>query len=304
MDFTKMIEQRTELKRLKIAPKSKIAIVYRIDTPKVVSVAKEVAGWLKEKGFEPMTAPHHKVIKGTRLLKTKEDIDSLKLVIVLGGDGTYLRAAQLVDGRKIPVLGVNLGSLGFLTVIRFEDLFAGLEQIIEGHAILCPRAMMKVRLKRKNKIIKEWRGLNDVVIERGANSHLIDISIYISKNFVSNVKADGLIIASPTGSTAYNLAAGGPIMHPEVKAFVATPIAAHSLTNRPLLFPDNQEIILRTQSEHTQAKVIIDGQEACELKFGDDLLLARSKSDHYVVRSPNDNFFDILREKLRFGERA
>jgi NAD+ kinase len=300
MDFTIMIER----KQLKIAPLSKIAIVYRLNTPKAISVATEVANWLKEKGFKPMTAPGHKLIHGTSLLKTKKNINELKLVIVLGGDGTYLRAAHLVDGRNIPVLGVNLGSLGFLTVIRFEDLFAGLTRVIEGQAVLCPRAMMKVRLKRKNKLIKEWHGLNDVVIERGANSHLIDISIYISKHFVSNVKADGLIIASPTGSTAYNLAAGGPIMHPEVQAFVATPVAPHSLTNRPLLFPNNQEIVLRTQSKNTQAKVIIDGQETCELKFGDELLLARSETDHFVVRAPNDNFFDILREKLRFGERA
>lgn len=235
------------------------------------------------------------------------------LLIVLGGDGTYLRAVRLLDGLEIPILGVNLGSLGFLTPTRAEEVFAAVDATLKDQMQLTPRAMLEVELVREKKKALHFRALNDVVIERGRLSQLINLSIHCDSEFVSDVKADGLIVASPTGSTAYNLAAGGPILHPSVSAMVVTPIAPHNLTSRPLIFPDNEVLVfrmlnqplpLRPRKTVSMAQLVIDGQLVGEVSPTDEIRVKRSARDHWMVRDSQKDFFLLLREKLKFGDRA
>jgi NAD+ kinase len=292
------------MQKLKIPPKCGIAIVYRPETEEAYETALLLTRWLKEKSYKVFTAPKQKILPNTKLMKNVSEFRTIQLIIVLGGDGTYLRAVRLLNGLHVPVLGVNLGSLGFLTPIRSEDLFAFLERTIEGksHQILA-RSMMSIELKHKGKSKDRWLALNDLVIERGPSSHLIDLKINLEKHFVSNIKADALVISSPTGSTAYNLAAGGPIVYPDAKVFIATSVAPHSLTNRPILFPDSMELEITLHGQCVSANIIADGEKRGQLNRLDTLLVRRNEEDHWMIQPKGQNYFELLREKLSFGER-
>jgi NAD+ kinase len=290
--------------KLNLKDNKNIALVYRLQTAEAVVMAKKITVWLKEKGYKVFTAPDQKLIAGTQAIKTRASLGKMGLLVVLGGDGTYLRAVRLLEGRQIPIVGINMGSLGFLTGNRAEDAFHVLEETLSNKMSLHPRSMIHTLIRRKGKTRAEYHALNDVVIERGSGSHLISTAIYSEKFLVSEVKADGFIIASPTGSTAYNLAAGGPILHPEAKVFVVTPIAPHSLTSRPLILPDDLQMSFKTDSRTQTAQVIVDGQKETEITPEDELVIQRSPYDHWVVRSPSHNYFHLLREKLKFGDRA
>lgn len=290
--------------KLQLKDNKNIALVYRLQTEGAVALAKKITSWLKERGYEVFTAPQQSQIAGTTMIKTKAGLDKVGLVIALGGDGTYLRAVRILEGRQVPILGINMGSLGFLTGNRVEDAFKVLEETLAGKMILRPRSMIHILVRRKNKTRAEYHALNDVVIERGSGSHLISTSIYSEKFLVSEVKADGFIIASPTGSTAYNLAAGGPILHPEAKVFVVTPVAPHSLTSRPLILPDDLQMSFKTDARSMKAQLIVDGQNEAEITSEDEVVIKRSHFDHLVVRAPGYDYFLLLREKLKFGDRA
>lgn len=294
-----MAEQKLLLKDNK-----NIAIVYRLQTAEAVALAKKITKWLVEKDYAVFTAPQQTLIAGTKAIKDKRGLDKIGLVIALGGDGTYLRAVRILEGRQTPILGINMGSLGFLTGNRAEDAFKVLEETLENKMDLRPRSMIHVLVRRKGKVRSEYHALNDVVIERGQGSHLISTAIYSEKFLVSEVKADGFIIASPTGSTAYNLAAGGPILHPEAKVFVVTPVAPHSLTSRPLILPDDLNMSFKMDSRTQKAQLIVDGQNETEITPDDEVVIKRSQYDHWVVRAPKHNYFHLLREKLKFGDRA
>jgi len=281
-----------------------IALVYRLETVQAVSLAKKVSDYLKEHGFEVYTAPEQKLIPGTKAAKTKKQMDEIKLAIVLGGDGTYLRAVRVLEGRNIPLLGFNMGSLGFLTAHSAESVFDILEKTLEGKMVLLPRSMLVAKILRKGKVRGEYHALNDFVIERGSMSQLINTAIYSEKFLVSEVKADGFIVASPSGSTAYNLAAGGPILHPESAVLVVTPVAPHSLTSRPLIFPDDRELSFKLDGKTQKAHFIVDGQKTTEITADDEVVMSRSCYDHWMVREPNHNYFHLLREKLKFGDRS
>lgn len=281
-----------------------IALVYRLETAAAVSLAKKVADHLKERGFQIFTAPEQKLIPGTKSAKTKKQMDGMDLIIVLGGDGTYLRAVRLLEGRSVPILGFNMGSLGFLTAHNADSVFDIIEKTLLGKMILSPRTMIVAKILRKGRQRAEFHALNDVVIERGGMSQLINTAIYSEKFLVSEVKADGFIVASPSGSTAYNLAAGGPILHPESKVFVVTPVAPHSLTSRPLIFPDDRELSFRLEGKTQTAHFIVDGQKMTEITADDEVILTRSCYDHWIVREQNHNYFHLLREKLKFGDRS
>lgn len=291
------------MEKLIVSEKSQIALVYRPNTPKALRLAQDVAKWLKEKGHVVMTAPEQKMVKGTVQMKRASQFDKVKLIIVLGGDGTYLRAVRMLEGRPVPILGINMGSLGFLTVVREDEVFAVLKETLDGQCELHPRTMMQIKLKRSRKIVKSWIALNDVVIERGPFSQLIDLALTCDHKYVSDVKADGLIVATPTGSTAYSLAAGGPILHPELGGFISTPVAPHSLTTRPFLFPEDLQLKLKLKGQCLKAHIVVDGQKREELKQKDELLIEKSALTHFVLRLPNYNYYDVLREKLKFGER-
>lgn len=294
-----MVQQKLLLKDNK-----NIALIYRPETAEAVQLAKKLTTWLTAKNYSVFTAPQQPLIPGTKAIKTKTAWDKIGLVIALGGDGTYLRAVRVLEGRQIPIVGINMGSLGFLTGNRAEEAFKVLEETLENKMDLRPRSMIHVLIRRKNKTRAEYHALNDVVIERGSGSHMINVTIYSEKFLVSEVKADGFIIASPTGSTAYNLAAGGPILHPEAKVFVVTPVAPHSLTSRPLILPDDLQMSFKMDRRSQKAQLIVDGQNETEVTPEDEIIIKRSGFDHWVVRAPKHNYFHLLREKLKFGDRA
>ncbi|QDK38940.1 NAD(+)/NADH kinase [Bdellovibrio sp. NC01] len=290
--------------RLTLADSGGIALVYRLETDKAVSLAKKVAEHLKDKGYEVFTGPDQKLIPGTKAAKTKKQLDALKLVIVLGGDGTYLRAVRLMEGRSVPILGFNMGSLGFLTAHPSDTAFKVIDDALSGKMELRPRSMIFAKILRKGKSRGEFHALNDMVIERGSNSQLINTAIYSDKFLVSEVKADGFIVSSPSGSTAYNLAAGGPILHPESPVFVVTAVAPHSLTSRPLIVPDRSTLSFKLDGKTVKAHFIVDGQKATELSADDEVVITRSCYDHWMVRQVDHNYFTLLRDKLKFGDRS
>lgn len=284
-------------------PIRKMLVVFRTQSPAALNLAREVAHWLKDHKIKVVSHPNQKIAAGIPALKSNQ-VKTIDLTVVLGGDGTYLEAVRVLQDSSSPILGVNLGSLGFLTVVRVDDIYHALQLALDGKLQVRPRSLMEVEIRRKGKTRAKLIALNDVVIERGPLSQLLHLAIYIDRHLTAPVKADGLILATPTGSTAYNLAAGGPILHPEVEAIVATPICAHSLTNRPLLVPDQRELMLRIVDKQHRALLSVDGRKAAELSHADEIFVRRAAHNHYILRKPTDNYFALLREKLKFGERA
>lgn len=286
-------------------PVKKVVIVYRPKTKDALKKANELAEWLTERKIKVYSHPEQRLGRRNQdpypALKTLTTTD---LVIVLGGDGTYLYAVRMLKGKKVPILGINMGSLGFLTETRVDEMYEAIEATFDGQMEMRPRTMLQVKVRRKGKIISEHTALNDVVLERGPESHLINLDIYCGELFVGPLKADGLIISSPTGSTAYNLAAGGPILHPEVKSLVVTPICPHSLTSRPMIFPEEGQLRFKLNDSIKRVVLTIDGQNCGKVSMEDEVLIYKSRCDHFVLRKPSHNYFSLLREKLKFGERA
>ncbi len=229
--------------------------------------------------------------------------DDSQLIVVLGGDGTLLSAARAIAGRQIPLFAVNLGGLGFLTAITVENLFPELERAFRGEHRIALRRMLHCELWRENRMVAEYEALNDVVVNKAALARMIDLDTHVDKHFVCTFKADGLIISTPTGSTAYSLSAGGPIVFPSVAALCITPICPHMLTNRPVIVPDESEIQIVSRAHNESAYLTVDGQVGEPLQRGDAVLCKRSARSLYLVRPPKMLFFDVLREKLSWGER-
>ncbi len=290
-------------RKLTLKNNKKIAIVYRIHSPSAVRLAKKLSARLKAKRYKVFTAPEQKQIPGTTTLISSNELKTMALVIVLGGDGTYLRAVRLLRGHSVPILGFNMGFLGFLTAHSVDDVFATVDQTLRNKMVLHSRARLQVFVHQKSRKRLSFAALNDVVIERGSFSQLISTALYFDGSLVNHIKADGLIISSPTGSTAYNLAAGGPILHPEVQAFVVTPVAPHSLSSRPLIFPDNKKLVLKLTQLDSVAHLIVDGQKVIELSQEDEVHISRTTTDHLMIRTPDHNFFKLLKDKLKFGDR-
>jgi len=241
---------------------------------------------------------------GSRGLSREELPRAVDLVIVLGGDGTLLAMAACIAaaGRDIPILGVNFGSLGFLTEIRIDELYSSLEQVLDGTAELDERAVLTADTERGGTPFDSRTVLNDVVFTKGALSRMIELSVSVSGGFVTRVKADGLIVASATGSTAYNLSAGGPIVHPAVDALVLTPIAPHTLTHRPIVIPGDSLVEVAPQIDE-ETFVTYDGQSGYPLKPGDIVRVRKSDRTLRLVKAPARSYFELLREKLKWGER-
>jgi NAD+ kinase len=229
------------------------------------------------------------------------------LIVVMGGDGTLLgmatRTAQ--SGRDVPILGVNFGSLGFLTETRIDELYTVLESVLNGAAIFDDRAMLAADAYRSREHFDSRIVLNDVVFTKAALSRIIELSVSVGSGLVTKVKADGLIIATATGSTAYNLAAGGPIIHPSADAIVLTPIAPHTLTNRPIIVPGSEVIEVRPHVQGTLDEIFVtyDGQAGYPLQEGDVVRVRRSERTLRLVKAPR-SYFELLREKLKWGERG
>jgi NAD+ kinase len=225
------------------------------------------------------------------------------LIIVLGGDGTLIHAARLLRGRPVPILGINLGSLGFLTEVPQSELFPVLDQVLAGKAPLTSRMKLTCRLFRGGTQLIEDEVLNDVVINKGALARIADHECSIDGHYVTLYKADGVIVATPTGSTAYSLSANGPIVHPALDCVIVTPICSHALTQRPIVVPADQVISLVLKSEVADVYLTIDGQTGHELKTGDRIEVQRSSNRVLLVKNPRMDYFGILRQKLHWGER-
>jgi len=271
-----------------------------------------LAAWLRARDlqvvFETQTATLAGVATDARTV-SREDLPSdVDLVVVMGGDGTLLsmatRTAQA--GRDIPILGVNFGSLGFLTETRIDELYTVLESVLDGTAAFDERALLAADAYRAREHFDSRIVLNDVVFTKAALSRIIELAISVGSGLVTKVKADGLIIASATGSTAYNLAAGGPIIHPRADAIVLTPIAPHTLTNRPIVVPASEVIEVQPQVQGNLDEIFVtyDGQSGYPLQQGDVVRVRTSERTLRLVKAPVRSYFELLREKLKWGERG
>ena len=267
--------------------------------------------WLGARGVEAVSERETAALAGAaapaaRLVSREQLPCDVDLIVMLGGDGTLLAmAAQIArSGRDIPILGVNFGSLGFLTEIRIDELTPSLERVLDGTAGFDERAMLATEAVRPDGQIDARIVLNDVVFTKGPLSRMIELSVLVSGGFVTDVKADGLIIASATGSTAYNLAAGGPIVHPMVDALVLTPIAPHTLTNRPVVIPGSAEVEVRVQTGLAEEVfVTYDGQSGYRVGPHDVVRVRKSDRTLRLVKASARGYFEVLREKLKWGER-
>jgi NAD+ kinase len=223
------------------------------------------------------------------------------LILVLGGDGTLLKAARLYGGPGTPLLGVNLGGLGFLTEIALEEFYSILEKIFQGDFQTETRMMLKAQIVRQDQVLEPTVFLNDMVINKGALARIIDLETSIDNQFLTIYRGDGLIVATPTGSTAYNLAAGGPILHPALRTIILTPICPFTLTNRPIILQDNSVIDIRLGAKARDVWLTIDGQIGYPLMPGDLVQVQRATGQITLIKSPLKNYFEILRTKLKWG---
>jgi NAD+ kinase len=227
-----------------------------------------------------------------------EDVD---LIVVLGGDGTMLGAARMMGAREIPVLGVNFGFLGYLTEFTLEEMFPALENVRQGNFFVQRRMMIDVSLNRNGETAATRRALNDAVITKSTPARMIEIESYIDGMFVNSFRADGMIVATPTGSTAYSLSAGGPIVHPSMSAILLTPICPHMLSNRPAVVPGESVVDLVFKRADTDLLLTVDGQPGIELQHDDRITLRRSETAFNLVQPTNRNYFEVLRTKLKWG---
>jgi NAD+ kinase len=228
--------------------------------------------------------------------------DASQLLIVLGGDGTLLAAARLAAPRGIPVLPINMGSLGFLTNFTLAELHPALDDTLEGRFSLSERVLISVELERAGRVIDAQRVLNEVVINKGALARMIELELIIDGGFVCRYRADGLIVSTPTGSTAYSLSAGGPIVHPAVESFVITPICPHMLSDRPLVIPDSCAIEMKLSGNTESVFLTLDGQRGIPLQPTDTVRASRAKELLKLIQPPKKSYFEILRNKLKWGE--
>ena len=226
---------------------------------------------------------------------------SVDLIVVLGGDGTMIGAARLLDNRHVPVVGINFGRLGYLTEIRAEEMTSALDAVLAGDFRLDQRVMLAAELYRGEEKLLRNRVLNDVVVSKSALARIIEIETRIDNQFVNLFRADGLIVSTPTGSTAYNLSAGGPIVYPSMNAVVITPICPHTLSNRPLVVPDSAEIEITLRTPREEVALTLDGQVGFRLEAGDRVRITKSRTAFNLVQPLNRNYFEVLRGKLKWG---
>ena len=261
--------------------------------------------WLRQRGVEPFVD-----FETNALLDAKEPAISRNdmaaqadLVVVFGGDGTLLATARALNSKPVPILAVNLGGLGFMTVITLDDLYPTLERVLRGDFQCDRRAQIKADIVRRGELVSSLLALNDVVLNKGAIARILDFEMSVDGKFVSNYKADGLIVSTPTGSTAYSLAAGGPVIVPSVNAFIVTPICAHTLTNRPIVLPDSATVEVVITGHTESVYLTADGQVAIAVRSGDTVRARKSSSYVELVQPQQRSYYEILRQKLKWGER-
>jgi NAD+ kinase len=280
-----------------------VGIISKPNIQRAADIVSGLLGWLEARNVRYRCDEQTALYGGVTQWYKREDLASgTDLVIVLGGDGTLLSAARAVAGTEIPVLAVNLGRLGFMTSIALEDLYPELERALEGDIRIARRRMLDCDLVRGDQIIGSYSALNDVVINKGMIARMIDLDTYVDDHLVTAYKADGLIISTPTGSTAYSLSAGGPIIYPTVGAFCITPICPHMLTNRPVIVSDSSVIEIMNHGDEGTF-LTVDGQVGEPMAKGDRVICRSSSKIISLIRPPQLLFFDVLRKKLKWGER-
>lgn len=286
----------------------RIGIVLKQHQPDALKTMCELTSWLAERGIVLLGGPeiereHIEQQTGCALEEVAPEklAASVDLVLVLGGDGTMIATARLTGETEVPVLGVNYGGLGYLAEFRIEELYTALESILAGNYRLDKRVMLDVELLRGDAQVTRNRVLNDVVINKSALARIIEIEAYLNRQFVNSFRADGLIVSTPTGSTAYNLSAGGPVIFPSMNAVVITPICPFTLSNRPIVVPDDAVIELCLKTEQEDVALTLDGQVGFPLRAEDRVIIRKSKTTFNLVQPTNRNYFDVLRDKLRWG---
>ena len=280
------------------------AVISRPGRPQVAGIMPDLLNWFVEHNYKVIVDEHTAKYVSTQEVVPRSAMGSraLDLVVVLGGDGTLLSAARITAAIGVPLLGVNLGSLGFLTEVPLQSLYSMLDAIAQGRAPIEQRTLIKVEIHRDGVVRGSYLVFNDAVVNKTPLARLNTYDLYVDKTFVSGYRADGMIIATPTGSTAYSLSAGGPVLMPSVRALVITPVAPHSLTHRPLVVPDSSEIEILLRSEEEVAYLSLDGQPGLDLRDGDRVRCRRSEHMVSLFRTGTD-FFTVLRSKMKWGER-
>jgi NAD+ kinase len=280
-----------------------VGIIYKHDHEPARDEAEKLALWFEKRGIESfseeMSAEETLNGPGANASVVPNTVNWL---VVLGGDGTMLGAARMLGRYGLPILGVNLGGLGFLTGIPLEDLYPAIEMMIQGHLGVESRVMLENRVIREGKEVLRFQVLNDVVINKMTLARIIDLDVTINEEFLTTFRADGLIISTPTGSTAYNLSAGGPILYPTMETFILTPICPFALSNRPIIFPDTDVIKIKL-GQHSKERVVLtfDGQVGFDFYSGDELIIAKSSEKIKLLSPPDHSYFEILRTKLKWG---
>ncbi len=276
---------------------NKIGIMVKLSNPEAVKTCAAAAEWLLEKGksvfVEDKIASD---VECAEALSGKELAGSVDAILVLGGDGTLLHTVRLLSGREIPILGVNQGGLGFLTAVTVSEMYPLLEKLIRGDFKIEERMLLSVKIIRDGETVISDSVLNDVVI-KGTSARLVKLETQINKEYVTTYRADGLIVATPTGSTAYSLSAAGPILHPTIHSIIVAPICPFNLTNRPVVIPDWMTVAVTTHGD-TEFVLTLDGQVDLPVKSGDTLEIVRSKENVSLVCYEGKSYFDILRERL------
>jgi NAD+ kinase len=280
-----------------------VGIMYKRHHEPAISEANRLKGWLEAKGIQAFLEEIE--AKGSFFSCYEEPSSipkDIKWVVVLGGDGTLLGAARRVGRYGAPILGVNLGGLGFLTGVPIERLYSAIEMMIDNRLEVETRLMLEARVIRDNNEVCRFQVLNDVVINKGTLARIIDLHVTINDEFLTIFRADGLIISTPTGSTAYNLSAGGPILYPTMDTFILNPICPFTLTNRPIIIPDTGVIRIRLEkSSEEKVFLTFDGQVGFDFYHGDEVMIHKSKEKIKTLRPPDSSYFQILRTKLMWG---
>ncbi|MBF0379436.1 MAG: NAD(+)/NADH kinase [Magnetococcales bacterium] len=287
-----------------------IGIITKLSDPEALKATKDLAKWLYKQGCKvAITQETAKDAKIAKKIATPADQEKLPhnrdLVVVIGGDGTFIAACRAVGTTGTPLLGINMGRLGFLTEVTKDAMLSTMAEILDGRYTIEKRMLLAIKIKRKNKEILKYLVLNDAVIHKGALARMLEYEVAIDKQFVFSSRADGLIISSPTGSTAYSLSAGGPIIHPTLNTILLVPICPHTLTNRPIAVPGDGIIsITLSNISSLDQRLTLDGQTGFPLQEGDKILIKQSKHQLHVLHAADRNYYSILREKLRWGEQV
>jgi len=284
-----------------------VGVVVKPNHREAWQTARELSVWLEKRGIDTIGKPHEEAERfsaeacGIKAVETEKFQMQADLIVVLGGDGTMISTARLTGKREVLVLGINYGSLGYLTEFRIEEMFDALTAILDGNYEIDRRVMLDIQHLRGGETLETGRVLNDVVINKAALARIIEVEVKLNDLFVNSYRADGLIVSTPTGSTAYNLSAGGPILYPSMNALVLTPICPFTLTNRPIVVPDENTIEIKLINENEGVILTLDGQIGYQMKTGDTVSISKSTTNFNLVQPPNRNYFDVLRNKLKWG---